>query len=35
MNALDTIRQSIGPLDTDAMAAAAARWDTLTKPRAE
>jgi nicotinate-nucleotide--dimethylbenzimidazole phosphoribosyltransferase len=30
---LDTVRQSIGPLDARAMAAAAARWDTLTKPR--
>jgi nicotinate-nucleotide--dimethylbenzimidazole phosphoribosyltransferase len=33
MNALETVRQTIGPLDTRAMAAAAARWDTLTKPR--
>jgi nicotinate-nucleotide--dimethylbenzimidazole phosphoribosyltransferase len=33
MNALETVRQTIGPLDTGAMAAAAARWDTLTKPR--
>jgi nicotinate-nucleotide--dimethylbenzimidazole phosphoribosyltransferase len=32
MNALGTVRQSIGPLDAGAMAAAAARWDTLTKP---
>jgi nicotinate-nucleotide--dimethylbenzimidazole phosphoribosyltransferase len=31
--ALDTIRQAIGPLDARAMAAATARWDTLTKPR--
>jgi nicotinate-nucleotide--dimethylbenzimidazole phosphoribosyltransferase len=30
---LDTVRQTIGPLDARAMAAAAARWDTLTKPR--
>ena len=30
---LDTMRQAIGPLDTHAMNAAAARWDTLTKPR--
>ena len=33
MSALDTVRQTIGPLDANAMAAAAARWDTLTKPR--
>jgi nicotinate-nucleotide--dimethylbenzimidazole phosphoribosyltransferase len=33
MNALDAVRQTIGPLDAGAMAAAAARWDTLTKPR--
>jgi nicotinate-nucleotide--dimethylbenzimidazole phosphoribosyltransferase len=30
---IETCRQTIGPLDTRAMAAAAARWDTLTKPR--
>jgi nicotinate-nucleotide--dimethylbenzimidazole phosphoribosyltransferase len=30
---LVTLRQTIGPLDAHAMAAAAARWDTLTKPR--
>ena len=30
---LDTVRQAIGPLDTRAMNAATARWDTLTKPR--
>ena len=33
MSALDTVCQTISPLDADAMAAAAARWDTLTKPR--
>jgi nicotinate-nucleotide--dimethylbenzimidazole phosphoribosyltransferase len=33
MSALDTVRQTVAPLDTNAMAAAAARWDTLTKPR--
>jgi nicotinate-nucleotide--dimethylbenzimidazole phosphoribosyltransferase len=33
MSALDTVCQTIGPLDAEAMAAAAARWDTLTKPR--
>jgi nicotinate-nucleotide--dimethylbenzimidazole phosphoribosyltransferase len=33
MSALDTVRQTISALDADAMAAAAARWDTLTKPR--
>jgi nicotinate-nucleotide--dimethylbenzimidazole phosphoribosyltransferase len=32
MNALGAVRQSIGPLDAGAMAAAAARWGTLTKP---
>ena len=30
---IDTCRQAIGPLDAGAMAAAAARWDMLTKPR--
>ena len=30
---LDTVRQTIGPLDPGIMAEAAARWDTLTKPR--
>jgi nicotinate-nucleotide--dimethylbenzimidazole phosphoribosyltransferase len=30
---LVTVRQTIGGLDARAMAAAAARWDTLTKPR--
>jgi nicotinate-nucleotide--dimethylbenzimidazole phosphoribosyltransferase len=30
---LDSCRQHIGPLDTRAIAAATARWDTLTKPR--
>jgi nicotinate-nucleotide--dimethylbenzimidazole phosphoribosyltransferase len=30
---LDTVRRNIGALDTGAMAAAAARWDALTKPR--
>jgi nicotinate-nucleotide--dimethylbenzimidazole phosphoribosyltransferase len=30
---LVTVRQTIGPLDAHAMATAAARWDTLTKPR--
>jgi nicotinate-nucleotide--dimethylbenzimidazole phosphoribosyltransferase len=33
MSALDRVRQTIAPLDADAMAAASARWDTLTKPR--
>ena len=33
MSALEAVRQTIGPLDANAMAAAAARWDTLTKPR--
>ena len=33
MSALETVRQTVAPLDTNAMAAAAARWDTLTKPR--
>jgi nicotinate-nucleotide--dimethylbenzimidazole phosphoribosyltransferase len=33
MSALDTVRQTVAPLDTNVMAAAAARWDTLTKPR--
>jgi nicotinate-nucleotide--dimethylbenzimidazole phosphoribosyltransferase len=33
MSALDTVRQTIHALDADAMAAAAARWDMLTKPR--
>jgi nicotinate-nucleotide--dimethylbenzimidazole phosphoribosyltransferase len=32
MSALEDVRQTIGPLDANAMAAAAARWDTLTKP---
>src|SRR5262245_27024745 len=32
MSLLETVRQSIGPLDSSAMAAAAERWDTLTKP---
>jgi nicotinate-nucleotide--dimethylbenzimidazole phosphoribosyltransferase len=30
---IEACRQAIGPLDTRAMAEAAARWDTLTKPR--
>jgi nicotinate-nucleotide--dimethylbenzimidazole phosphoribosyltransferase len=33
MSALATVRQTITPLDANAMAAAAVRWDTLTKPR--
>ncbi len=33
MSALEDVRQTIGPLDASAMAAAEARWDTLTKPR--
>ena len=33
MSALEAVRQTIGPLDANAMAAAAARWDMLTKPR--
>ena len=33
MSALETVRQTIAPLDANAMAAASARWDTLTKPR--
>jgi nicotinate-nucleotide--dimethylbenzimidazole phosphoribosyltransferase len=33
MSALEAVRRTIGPLDADAMAAAAARWDHLTKPR--
>ncbi|HEX9868880.1 MAG TPA: nicotinate-nucleotide--dimethylbenzimidazole phosphoribosyltransferase [Candidatus Tectomicrobia bacterium] len=30
---LESCRQTIGALDTEAMGAATARWDTLTKPR--
>jgi nicotinate-nucleotide--dimethylbenzimidazole phosphoribosyltransferase len=30
---LESCRRAIGPLDAQAMAAAARRWDTLTKPR--
>ncbi len=30
---IEACRQAIGPLDTRVMAEAAARWDTLTKPR--
>jgi nicotinate-nucleotide--dimethylbenzimidazole phosphoribosyltransferase len=33
MSALDTVIRTIAPLDANAMAAAAARWDSLTKPR--
>jgi nicotinate-nucleotide--dimethylbenzimidazole phosphoribosyltransferase len=33
MSALDAVRRTITPLDADAIAAAAVRWDTLTKPR--
>jgi nicotinate-nucleotide--dimethylbenzimidazole phosphoribosyltransferase len=33
MSAVDIMRQTIAPLDANAMAAAAARWDMLTKPR--
>jgi nicotinate-nucleotide--dimethylbenzimidazole phosphoribosyltransferase len=30
---VETCRQAIGPLDANAISAAAQRWDTLTKPR--
>jgi nicotinate-nucleotide--dimethylbenzimidazole phosphoribosyltransferase len=33
MSELDRVRQTIVALDANAMAAAAARWDSLTKPR--
>jgi nicotinate-nucleotide--dimethylbenzimidazole phosphoribosyltransferase len=33
MSALDAVRRTITPLDANAMAAAAVRWDALTKPR--
>ena len=33
MSSLHTVRQAIAPLDARAMAAAATRWDMLTKPR--
>ena len=33
MSALETVIRTIAPLDANVMAAAAARWDSLTKPR--